>query len=90
MRVLSYSDLISEKGIRFSKVWLWRLERDGKFPKRVKLAEKRYGWLADEIESWLKARSASRKEIAQAEKKQTRALAGAGLGRFIRPAGTLT
>jgi prophage regulatory protein len=66
MRVLSYSDLISEKGIRFSKVWLWRLERDGKFPKRVKLGEKRYGWLADEIESWLKARSASRDETPQA------------------------
>ena len=41
MRILSFEDLRSEKGIPYSKVHLWRLEREGKFPKRVPLSESR-------------------------------------------------
>jgi predicted DNA-binding transcriptional regulator AlpA len=37
MRILSYDELRPLKGISFSKVHLWRLERADKFPKRVPL-----------------------------------------------------
>ena len=60
MRILSFVELRSEKGIPYSKVHLWRLERDGKFPKRVPLGESRHGWLDSEIDDWLAARAAER------------------------------
>ena len=60
MRILSFEDLRSEKGIPYSKVDLWRLERDGKFPKRVPLGQSRHGWLDSEIDGWITARMAER------------------------------
>ena len=60
MRILSFEDLRSEKGIPYSKVHLWRLERDGKFPKRVPLGQSRHGWLDSEIDEWITARMAER------------------------------
>ena len=59
MKILSYSDL-TERGIRFSKVHLWRLERAGKFPKRVPLGKARHGWLETEIDEWIEARLSER------------------------------
>jgi len=50
MRILSFEELRTEKGIPYSKVHLWRLERDGKFPKRVPLGQSRHGWLDSEID----------------------------------------
>lgn len=50
MRILSRSDLREKKGIGFSNVWLLDLEQRGKFPKRVRLGERRFGWLEDEID----------------------------------------
>jgi prophage regulatory protein len=60
MKILSYADLRSERGIQFSKVHLWRLERAGKFPKRVSLGKARHGWLETEIDEWIVARLAER------------------------------
>jgi prophage regulatory protein len=36
-----------------SSVTIWRLERDGKFPKRVQLSLRRVGWRKDEINEWI-------------------------------------
>jgi prophage regulatory protein len=60
MRILSFEELRSEKGIPYSKVHLWRLERDGKFPKLVPLGESRHGWLVSEIDEWIVSRMAER------------------------------
>ena len=60
MRILSYDDLKSLKGVSYSKVHIWRLERVGKFPKRVPLGENRHGWLDSEIDKWILARVAER------------------------------
>ena len=60
MKLLSYDELRPKKGIPYSKVHLWRLERDGKFPKRVPLGESRHGWLESEIDDWLLERMATR------------------------------
>jgi prophage regulatory protein len=42
---------------KLSKSTRWRLERDGKFPKRRQLSAKAVGWLASEVEAWLKSRN---------------------------------
>jgi len=60
MRILSRSDLRERKGIRFSNVWLLELEQRGKFPKRVRLGERRFGWLEHEIDRWIEQRAALR------------------------------
>jgi len=36
----------------------WRLEREGKFPKRRKLSAAASGWLASEIAAWMAERPA--------------------------------
>jgi prophage regulatory protein len=38
-----------------SRTTRWRLEREGKFPQRVRLSRNRVGWRADEISAWLAA-----------------------------------
>jgi prophage regulatory protein len=60
MRILTFEELRLEKGIPYSKVHLWRLEREGKFPKRVPLGASRHGWSNSEIDEWLTARMAER------------------------------
>jgi prophage regulatory protein len=42
--------------VGLSRVTAWRLERAGKFPKRVKLGENSVGWRLDEVEAWLESR----------------------------------
>jgi prophage regulatory protein len=59
MKILSYDDL-KARGIAYSKVHLWRLEKARKFPKRVPLSEARHGWLETEIDGWLATRIAAR------------------------------
>jgi prophage regulatory protein len=60
MRILSFDELRPAKGIPYSKVHIWRLEREGKFPKRVPLGASRHGWVDTEIDDWLVERMASR------------------------------
>jgi prophage regulatory protein len=60
VRLLSYDELRPQKGIPYSKVHLWRLEREGKFPRRVQLGENRHGWLESEIDDWVLERMAAR------------------------------
>jgi prophage regulatory protein len=45
-----------------SKSTRWRLERQGKFPKKRQLSVKSVGWLASEIEEWIQTRSIVKKE----------------------------
>jgi prophage regulatory protein len=60
MRIISPSELGPLKGITFTNVWRLELERSGKFPKRVKLGLRRYGYLESELDHWLELRAASR------------------------------
>ena len=54
MRIISPSELGPLKGITFTNVWRLELERSGKFPKRVKLGMRRYGYLESELGQWLR------------------------------------
>jgi prophage regulatory protein len=42
-----------------------RLERAGKFPTRVPLSERAFGWVEAEIRSWIAARISARVEAKQ-------------------------
>ena len=45
--------------VPFSAQHILRLEKQGKFPRRIKLGERRVGWRASEIEAWIGARAAA-------------------------------
>jgi prophage regulatory protein len=59
MMILSYDDLRT-RGIPYSRVHIWRLERAGQFPKRVPIGPARHGWLEAEISDWIAGRAAAR------------------------------
>lgn len=44
-----------EQLTNLSRVTIWRMEKDGKFPKRLQLAPHRVGWLYGEVMAWLEA-----------------------------------
>lgn len=49
------------KIVPYSAFHIWRLERDDRFPARVKLGPNRVGWYRAEIVAWLEERSRDRK-----------------------------
>lgn len=55
-------EVLAARGITLSKCQLWRLERQGKFPKRVSVSAARHAWAESEIDDWIKARIAARRE----------------------------
>jgi prophage regulatory protein len=61
--ILGHGDL-PVRGIRFSRTHLIRLERQGLFPKRIKLSPGRVGWLKSEIDRWVMQRGADRSGAA--------------------------
>jgi len=59
VRFIRYKQLHS-RGIPFSRVHIGRLERAGRFPRRVRLGLNTVAWREDEVEAWCKARSNER------------------------------
>lgn len=53
-------DLLACKGITYSKCQLWRLEKDGRFPKRVRISSARHAWIEREIDEWIAKKIAER------------------------------
>ena len=53
--------IITQKQLRglvpYTPQHILRLEKAGKFPRRIKLGENRIGWLQTHIEAWLAART---------------------------------
>ena len=39
---------------------IWRLERAGQFPKRIRLGKNRVAWLQSEVSAWVEDKLASR------------------------------
>jgi prophage regulatory protein len=46
--------------VPFSDMHVWRLERDGKFPKRIKIGPNRVAWQLSEILAWIEAKADAR------------------------------
>ena len=59
MTLLNYEDL-KKFGIDASKTHLWRLEREGRFPRRIRLSYRKIVWASNEVEEWIKARADAR------------------------------
>lgn len=57
-RILRKPDLISM--VRLSDTTIWRMERAGKFPKRIRLGGQSVGWFQHEVNSWLDQKAAAR------------------------------
>ena len=57
MKVLRTRDVADVTGL--SRVTIWRLERAGDFPERIRLGQNSVGWFQDEIEAWLTNRRQS-------------------------------
>ncbi len=39
-----------------SRVTVWRMEREGKFPRRRQLSANSVGWLKSEVDAWVDSR----------------------------------
>lgn len=42
--------------VGLSRTTIWRLEKSGQFPKRVKLGQNSVGWLKGDVDTWLESR----------------------------------
>jgi prophage regulatory protein len=62
-KIIPYESLKS-KGIPLSKCQIWRLEKAGKFPKRVSVSAARHGWVEREIDAYVANKIAARELIA--------------------------
>jgi prophage regulatory protein len=51
---------LKAKGVPYGKSRLWQLEREHKFPRRVRLSAVRVCWIEEEIDKWIKAHVAAR------------------------------
>ena len=60
MRLLRFPDLKTEKGVPYTRAHLDRLEKDGKFPQRVRLSSRTVAWVEEEIDAHLAAKLAER------------------------------
>jgi len=57
-RALRYEQLAAEKGIRWSRQYIRRLERQGRFPQHFYCGPQSIAWLESEIDAWLDERIA--------------------------------
>ena len=46
--------------VPYSASHLWRLERAGQFPRRIRLGGNRVAWLQSEVSAWVEGKLASR------------------------------
>jgi len=62
-RLLSYEDLRA-CGITYNRQHLWRLYRQGKFPKPIRLSAVRCAWRVSDIKAWIDARARASERVA--------------------------
>lgn len=53
-RLLRIDEVTSRVGL--SRTTIWRREREGEFPARVKLSGNAVAWREDEVEEWIEGR----------------------------------
>ena len=57
-KVLRKKDIREKLGL--SDVTIWRMERDGDFPQRIKIGPNSVGWIESEVDQWIEQRAAER------------------------------
>jgi len=63
MRLLSKRQL--KEMVLYSPQHIARLEKAGKFPRRVQIGPNRVGWVEAEVQDWLQSKLDSREEPAR-------------------------
>jgi prophage regulatory protein len=59
-KIIRKPELLSR--IQLSDATVWRLEKAGRFPRRIKLGGNSVGWFESELDNWLLKKSADRYE----------------------------
>lgn len=59
-QLVSKKELRTVLGIPYSVAHIARLEKAGKFPKRIQLGPNRVAWVRSEVEAWIAERMARR------------------------------
>ena len=59
-RILRFPELKKKVG-GVSTVTVWRWEKEGNFPLRIRLGGNACGWIESEIDSWIEKKAAERK-----------------------------
>jgi predicted DNA-binding transcriptional regulator AlpA len=54
MHIIRAADLAHITGL--SRTTIWRLERRGQFPQRIRLSRNTVGWRLEEIRDWIESR----------------------------------
>jgi len=62
-RITRKPELFSRLGL--SDATIWRMERAGKFPRRIQIGGKAVGWFDSEINNWMNQKSADRQAPAE-------------------------
>ncbi|MBI2603134.1 MAG: AlpA family phage regulatory protein [Deltaproteobacteria bacterium] len=50
-RILREPEVLNLTGL--SRTTIWRLEKEGSFPRRVKISRQAVGWLFQQIQKWM-------------------------------------
>ena len=58
MIILRMKEVVKRVG--YCRSHLWRLERDGRFPRKIRLGPNSIGYVESEIDEWIAARIAER------------------------------
>jgi predicted DNA-binding transcriptional regulator AlpA len=65
-RALTYRQLKPEKGIPWTRQYIRRLERAGRFPHHIMIGANTIAWLEDELDRFLDERTRERDEARAA------------------------
>ncbi len=57
-RIIRKPELLAMLGVSDPSLWRW--ERAGNFPKRLRLGGSACGWLKSEVDNWLQAKADAR------------------------------
>jgi len=57
LKILRKQKLLPKVGL--SDTTVWRMEKEGKFPKRIRLGATACGWFEHEVDEWLRSRRSS-------------------------------
>jgi prophage regulatory protein len=63
-RIIGSAEL--RRRVPYSAMHIWRLEQDGRFPRRIRVGANRVGWSEKEITAWIEERKQARNSGEQA------------------------
>jgi prophage regulatory protein len=56
MKLLSFPELRSVKGIRYTRQWITEFVKTGRLPAPIRIGEATNAWVEREVDAWIAAR----------------------------------